>query len=229
MKLTMKKLIRRVASRQGSEARERDVRWVRSIPGRWIRALLLRRWVWLALVGGVAITTGLVVGSITADALEERAAWGTLVPVAVAAQPVAIGDLLAETVVWHDYPQAVVPQGAVTSLAADEVAAAAIGPGEMIVERDVRTGSLGLGAQLGPGRSAMALPRSAGWPDLLIGDHVQLLGTSASLASHVVADGAIVMQADDDGVTVSITSAEAQAVADALSRGSVVAVLVPFS
>lgn len=216
------KIVKRVA-RPGAASQ----RWARPRLSRWMHKWAQRRFVWAGSVILLAATTGLVVASITATAVEERASWGEVVRVAVASQSIAVGDTVAGAISWKEYPAAVVPRSAVTSLSGDDVAAAQVGSGEIVVATDLMSASAGLGAQLSPGRSAMALPRVVGWPSLVVGDQVALLATSPTSPAATVTSKAVVLQSNDDEVTVSIVSDDAPGVANALSRGQVIAVLVP--
>jgi len=216
------KIVKRVA-RPGAASQQ----WVRPRLSRWMHKWAQRRFVWAGAVILLAATTGFVVASITATAIEERASWGEVVRVAVASQSIAVGDTVAGGISWKEYPAAVVPRSAVTSLPGDDVAATQIGSGEIVVATDLMSASAGLGAQLSPGRSAMALPRVVGWPSLVVGDQVALLATSPTSPASTVTSEAVVLQSNDDEVTVSIVSDDAPEVANALSRGQVIAVLVP--
>jgi len=209
-----------------TRAEHSTLRWVRPRLTRWMYQWAQRRAVWGGAVVLLALGTGLIVASITAGAIAERASWGELATVAVASRPIGVGDNVAEAIEWLDYPAAVVPALAAVSVSVEDVASVPIGSGEMVVETDIRSSSAGLGAQLPRGRSAMALPRVAGWPELVVGDQVALLATSSIASAQTVSDEAVVLQVDEDVVTLSIVSGDTPAVADALSRGQVVAVLV---
>lgn len=182
-------------------------------------------WLLVLIVG--AITAGFI-DRLAGDAAAARDGWGATERVAVAAEPFDVGQRVATVVEWVDYPKAVVPAGAIREIENDAVARVAVGEGEMIVRTDVVPDGQSLAASLPVGTAAVAVPRGAGWPDLAVGDHVDLLAPAASgdPITRRVARSAVVVGVDERLVTVAVANGEIAEVAWAITRSEIVAALV---
>ena len=199
--------------------------------------LALRRQprLWWALTIATALAMGWVVSSIVAGAEEVRRSWGDTEPVVVAHHDIAAGapvdDADVEVVAR---PRAVVPDGALDSLPAGQVASSPIAAGEVVVaSRLAPLGLRGVAATLPPGTRAVAIPIEAGLaPPLAVGDRVDVLVALAPEAAgdgppgFVVTADALVVAVGDAAVTVAVPAAAAPRVAVALGQGAVSLALV---
>lgn len=199
--------------------------------------LALRRQprLWWLLTITLALGVGAAVSSFVADAERTRAAWGDTAPVVVARRAVPPGAPLdAGDVQLVDWPRALVPDGAVRDVPVGQVAAVAIGAGEVVTRaRLAPLGLRGVAATLPEGSRAVAIPVEPGRaPPLEVGDRVDVLvalpldAPGAGPPGFVVAAGALVVAVQDTAVTVAVRPEAAPRIAVALGSGAVTLALV---
>ena len=128
-----------------------------------------RPWLYWLIVGTCAVAVWLSVTSAQAGVDNARDAWGTTRQVWVVSGPVAAGDVVDAAVV--DYPAAMVPPSAVSSLADGTVAARSISTGEIVVAIDLATDGL-----VPSDWVLFAVPRD-GNPAIVVGDAVAVFGS----------------------------------------------------
>ena len=174
-----------------------------------LRLLLARRpWLYWSFVALCAIVVWSGVRSATAAALAQQHHWGESRPVLVVAAAIPAGQPIRASP--RQYPLAMVPPSAVTSLPSPATAAQDLAPGEIVVATDV----------VGP----HSLPR--GWvvfgvpgtdrPTLVVGDHVALFGEGTRWC-----DGQVTGVAER-AVDVAVPSTCADSVSARVAAGSVV-------
>ncbi len=135
-----------------------------------LRLLFARRpWLYWLIVGTCAVAVWLSVASAQAQVTRERDSWGTTRTVWVASGPVAAGDVVLAAAA--DYPTAMVPPSAVSSLPADAVAARSITAGEVVVAADVAVDGLF------PADWVVFAVPADGTPVLIAGDAVTVFGS----------------------------------------------------
>ncbi len=145
-----------------------------------LRLLFARRpWLYWLLVWMCAAVVWFSVAGALADVTRERDSWGATRTVWVASGPVAAGELVGATA--SDYPLAMVPPSAVTSVPADVVAARSIGAGEVVVSADLAADGL-----IPADWVVFAVPAD-GSPTLLIGNEVSLFGSGQLWCDGLVA------------------------------------------
>lgn len=138
-----------------------------------LRLLFARRpWLYWLIVGTCAVAVWLSVASAQAEVARERDSWGSTRAVWVASGPVAAGEVVVAAAA--DYPTAMVPPSAVSSLPADAVAARTIAAGEVVVAMDVAVDGL-----VPADWVVFAVP-AAGTPTLLAGDAITVFGSGQS-------------------------------------------------
>ncbi len=188
-----------------------------------------RRSYWIVVAIAAAIT-GLVVAAIAAMA-GGGPSLGQLTPVIVVTQPIEAGDQLSEqNTEARRYPALTLPTGAVAILVGDEVASAALHPGDVVTA--ARLGGLPIG-----NRTEVAVPAHTAMPPLAPGDRVDVLvtlplpgdGGAQSQATLTVATAAVVTDTAEHAVTIAVTGEELLPVASAVIQGSVTLALVQAS
>lgn len=173
-----------------------------------IRMLFARRpWLYWLLVGMCVVAVWLSVSSAQAQVTRERDAWGSTREVWVVSGPVAAGAVIHAAAA--DYPTAMVPPSAVTSLHDEAIAARAIADGEVVVTADVAVAGLVPADWL-----AFAVP-AAGTPDLIVGDEVAVFGSG-----QLWCEGVTVLIGDDT-VEVAVPDDCAASVSAQLAMGAV--------
>ncbi|CAN5579525.1 hypothetical protein BH20ACT2_BH20ACT2_09410 [soil metagenome] len=213
----------RPSSRPPARHRHRwpRVRTTRGVLAFWLAAILL------------AATTGLVVHGAVDRAEAARARYGELRTVAVATEPLSIGDeVSAGAVELRRLPAALLPEATFDEIPAGRTVVAAVGSDEPLVEHRLAPGGLSdVAALLPTGTRAVALVDGAGGLRLAVGDHVDVLATFDPLAaeggdpSFPVAEQALVVDVSDEAVTVAVTPDEAARVAFGLAQGRVTLLL----
>ena len=187
----------------------------------------------LVLVLLVAVVVGLVVHRTTADAAAVTARLGQTTPVVVVQRAVAPGEQLegGDVALTHR-PVAHVPDGAVTDDPTGRTVRTALEPGEVL-----------LGSRLGDAdRSGPAALVPEGWRAVAVpvvdvalpahpGDLVDVVASFdptlvARDPSLVVAADAVVVDVDDDAITVAVPRSRVTEVAFALTNGVVLLALV---
>ena len=147
---------------------------------------------------------------------------------------IEIGQSIVDSIAWRSHPEAVVASAAVRTLETDQVARAPLQIGDVVLGQDVMVGASSLGQRLPAGTSAVALPAGAGWPELRVGDSVDLIATFGLAErafdgpeTHFVSHGAVVVDIGEGEVTIAVPKSEVATVAHALARAVILAVLVP--
>ena len=185
---------------------------------------------WLAAVI-VALGSGLVVSRLVGEAAARAARLGGLVEVPVTTRSVGAGAVVrAGDVEVVSLPAHAVPRGPVARSPAGRVAVVPMVPGEVVLASKLAPNGLrGVAALVPRGRRALAVPADAGGLALRVGNRVDVLATfdvagdgpAPEEPTFPVAQGAWVVDADEDGVTVAVLPDEAPRVAFALARGTV--------
>ena len=135
-----------------------------------LRLLFARRpWLYWLIVGMCAVAVWWSVANTQAEVARERDSWGATRNVWVASGPVAAGEVVQAT--GNDYPIKMVPASAVSSLAADAVAARSITAGAVVVAADVAVDGL-----VPADWVVFAVPAD-GAPTLIAGDAVIVFGS----------------------------------------------------
>ena len=174
-----------------------------------LRLLLARRpWLYWTFVVLCAFAVWMGVHSASVAALAQQRRWGESRPVLVVVAAIPAGQPIRASP--RQYPLAMVPPSALTSLPSQASAAQDLAPGEIIVATDV----------LGP----HSLPR--GWvvfgvpgtdrPTLVVGDHVALFGEGTRWCDGQVTG------VTERTVDVAVPSACADSVSARVAAGSVV-------
>lgn len=174
----------------------------------------------------VAALTGTVVARLAGLAAAEAARWGDPVTVAVARRTVPAGARIepgdAER---RQVPRSLVPPGALADVPAGRVVTVRVLPGQVLVAAQLAPpGRSRLAAVLPAGHRGLAVPTNGAAPHLEPGDVVDLLATfdvDAGEPTFPVAQGALVLAANPDTVTVAVREADAAPVAYALATGAV--------
>lgn len=182
----------------------------------------LRRWL---LVAVLAATTAVATGATLSAAEAERARWGTTRPVLVAGEAIEAGDRVAGSVDLADWPEALVPAGALGTVPEGARAAGPIGTGTPLTEAAVVGGD----GALGPGgdRHRVAVAVGAARLPLQRGDHVDVWATvdpslaGGELTTRRVATGAVVTSAGSRAVVVAVTGTEVHDVTEAVALATV--------
>lgn len=200
-------------------AQRRHDRWRVPIAVRVLR----RPAVWWAATIIVALVAAMMVGNLHSAAKRNRDAWGTPTTVLVATNTIEAGAAIGEQFSVAQWPQALVPAGAIDTVDPAAVAAAPIFEGEPLIAPRLSGSGAGLGARIPSGRSAVAVSALLIPTGLAVGDRVDLVATFPSgVAQHdgVVASAAVVIDVDEDQVTVAVTPDEVSATATAITRGT---------
>ena len=194
-----------------------------------------------ALAAALSLATGLTVARLAGEAAARADRLGGLVDVPVAARPIAAGAVVRPAdVEVRSLPSALVPSGRLARSPAGRVAIVPLAPGEVVLAAKLAPDGLtGVAALVPPGHRALAVPVDAGALALRPGHRVDVLATlelgggavvegaapaggdAAGAPTFPVATAALVVDADDDAVTVAVTPDEAPRVAFALARGTV--------
>lgn len=193
-----------------------------------------------ALAVALSLATGVTVARLAGEAAARADRLGGLVDVPVAARPIAAGAVVRSVdVEVRSLPSALVPSGRLARSPTGRVAIVPLAPGEVVLAAKLAPDGLtGVAALVPPGHRALAVPVDAGALALRPGHRVDVLATlelgggavvegaapaggDAAAPTFPVATGALVVDADDDAVTVAVTSDEAPRVAFALARGTV--------
>ena len=204
----------------------------------WHRSPLVRRLrrplVYWSVVALLLVVTVIGVARDSDRRRQLTETYGELRAVPVAAVLIRPGEPLgAGAVQWEQRPAAGVPPGAVTGLATDALAAAAIYPGEVVHRERVAGSGGGLSTRLAPGVAAVSVPAAYGIPPVQPGDRVNLIAVVDTFAAEsapearTVARSATVLELDDDAVTVAIAQTDVEPTVSALIWGTVAVVAVP--
>ena len=185
-----------------------------------------RRSYWLVVAAAAAVT-GLMV-AVVAGLAGGGPSLGDLTPVVVATQPIEAGEPLDEAnTEIRRYPALVLPPDAMSALAGDEVASAALHVGDVVTA--ARLGGIPIG-----NRTEVAVPAHTAMPPLAAGDRVDVLVTlpisdesgAQTQATLTVANAAVVTDKAEHAVTIAVTEQELLPVASAVIQGSVTLALV---
>jgi len=202
----------------------------RAGPGRWrlpgLRRLLRRRLLWWTLVGALTLVTATTIQREYARAHAARVDWGTTVAVFVATADIDGGDPVESAAALQHWPAALVPDTAITRLDRGARARVDLVAGEVLVSQRVSTRTSGGVTDLLPVDTvAVAVPVHVGVPPLSLGDRVDLLATYDSPGSADtttrVARSAVVVDLDDDVITVAVADDAVAELAGALARAEV--------
>jgi len=149
-----------------------------------------RPWLYWLIVGACGIAVWSSVAGAQAQVTRRRDSWGETRTVWVVSGPLVAGDTVRAA--EDDYPIAMVPASAVSSLSADAVAARSIADGEIVVEADVAVDGLF------PADWVVFAVPADGAPGLTTGDVVSVFGSGhawcdgrAAVVSEVVLEVAV--------------------------------------
>jgi Flp pilus assembly protein CpaB len=179
---------------------------------------------WLCVVV-LASATGLIVARVLAEAEAARTRYGSPRRVAVARRALAVGRVIgAADVRTRAVPAALAPEGAVLDAAA-AVGRTVVVPlfrGQAVLAAHLAPdGVQGVAAALGPGSRAVAVPTGAGGrPPVRAGDSVDVLVVVDPQPAAVVAAAAVVVDVAEESVTLAVSAAEAELLAQAVTRGA---------
>lgn len=181
-------------------------------------------WLWLrSPVAYWAFAVLLAIVTVTTVELQRRSldrrehALGPTTVVAVAVADIAAGGRLRpDDVELRRVPRSIVPDDALRSVPPDARVRTDIAAGEVIIDRRLTPGPTSATAAAIPaGWRALAVPLPPGGLHLVAGDRVDLLSLTSEGASTVIVTDGVVLDADQDGATVAVPSADAPTVADA--------------
>lgn len=200
--------------------------------------------------GTLSLLTGIVVVGAIGRAEEQASRFGTMRPVLVTTDRVPAGSVLGpDNTEMRSYPGAFVPEGVLDAPIEGAVAAVDLEKGEPVPRARLAPRGLSpTAALIPPGGRAIAVPAGIGTLPLVQGDRVDVLATigasdptltpsppasssgaapsvEASPPTFRIAADAVVLALGDDGVTIALTSDEAERVAYALTAGIVTLVL----
>jgi len=143
-----------------------------------LRLLFARRpWLYWLLVGTCAVGVWLSVAGAQARLDHERDSWGATRTVWVVSESVAVGEVVRATI--SEFPTAMVPPSALSSLPANAVAARTIAAGEMLVAADVAVDGIA------PADWIVFAVSAQGAPSLTIGDDVTVFGSGQAWCDGV--------------------------------------------
>jgi hypothetical protein len=181
-----------------------------------VRYELARRpwlyWLFVAVCAAVVATTLATAHSAT---LHERDRWGTSVPVLVSTRALAAGAPIRASP--QQYPQAMVPADALTTLPPGATAAHALAAGEVLVAADLT------GADTVPRGWAVFAVTGTDAPTLAPGDAVALFGDGQRWCDGIVIrGGGAASGVANDTVEVAVPGDCADAVSLQVAAGTVV-------
>jgi|GEM_PF-1546948 len=219
-------------SRAPKSPDERAPRWRRPLVVRALRRPVVW-WIGVALIATLTVST---LNRMASDAVDLADAWGPTQAVFVAADVIEVGDLIRDGTRRIDYPAAMIPANALTELGSHAVAVTRIHPGEVIVAPRVSgTGGDPAAAvtdlMLPANTGAVGLRRGDDWPQVEVGDRLNLLATFNPTADQaatttLVAQGAVVVAIGERSVDVAVADHDIATTVHALSLASVTPVLV---
>ncbi len=187
----------------------------------------------LALVAVAAVASTRVV---VLRAEHDRARWGTVVRTVIVAREVSAGSLLVSTdLAVRSMPLAAVPTGASTSVESlvGLRTTSALYVGDVVIAPRLVGHRSALAARLLPGQRAVGVPLGTTHPTLHPDDHVTLVALASDETSSSDRAGgpavqrfaAIVLDIQDDTLTVAVPESDAVALATAAIRGPVAVIL----
>jgi len=194
-----------------------------------------RRLYWVAAIA-LAVLTANMVSTALRRADAARAAWGETRSVLVARHRLEVGDVVAaDDVAVESWPAAMLPRGAIESEAdtIDRTVVEVVEQGEAVLAaRLAPDGLRGVAALVPSGWRALAVPVGPAALPLSVGDRVDIVaavgGTDASVSpspSFVLADNALVIETDEQSVTVAVPADDAPRVSLGIVTGSIVLAL----
>lgn len=212
--------------------RPRPGRAVRRVPRRWPRSAI--PW-WIAVVL-LATGTAATVHASLSRAAQAEARWDQTQSVVVATRSIGWGDDLSGAVEIRRLPVAAIPDGAISRMPENRVAATAIGRGEVLTAMRLSgEKAAGTAALLPPGTRALVVPLATPGLPVQIGDHIDLLaptGRGLPIAEGrtvpgavAVARSAMVVAVQPRTLVVALSETDASAVAAALGQGPLVPAL----
>ncbi|MEO6121074.1 MAG: SAF domain-containing protein [Acidimicrobiales bacterium] len=182
----------------------------------------------------VALFTATTIAGLVGRAADRAADLGGLTEVTVMARSVPAGRVLdAADVVVRRLPAALLPASPPARSARGRVALVDLAEGEVVLaSRLARDGVAGIAALLPDGMRAVAVPLDTARMELRSGYRVDVLATFDTAEPTAeptveVATAALVIDVDDDAVTLAVTPTEAPRVAFALARAIVTLALTP--
>lgn len=186
----------------------------------------LRRWL---LVLALAATASLTTSSIISAADEARDRWDTTRPVVVTTSPLQRGDTLSGSLAVAEWPAALAPDGAVSSLADVGDDARAAGP--MAAGAPVTgAGTVRSGTTEADDLRRVAIAHGPAPLPVRAGDRVDVWATydpslaGSGLQTRRVASGAEVVTVDDRVTVVAVETDDAASVTEAVALATVVLV-----
>lgn len=185
-------------------------------------------------VAALALVTAFAVASLIGAAGAARDEWGRSRTVVVASRDLQPGDVVdTGAITSRDLPAGVITDAALSEVPTGAVVRQPILAGEPVVaERLAPHGLSGLAALVPPGERVVAVPPGpSGAPPLATGDHVDVL--TVLPAGHdddtdpafPLVERAIVLDVDDQAISIAVPQADAPRVAWAVGNGAVVLAL----
>lgn len=193
------------------------VLWAPSLARRFLRHRLVR----LVAVAAIGLMLATSVSSKSAALDEQQAAWGQQSSVLIVQRPIAVGDMVADSVKVESWPSAMVPPQALAELAPGSLAKVDLYPGEVVLRQRV-TGSWTSGddaARVSDSAVALTVPIARMVPLLAVGDLVDLWAVdSANFSSRRVASNVVVLAMSPDDLTIAVDADSVSEVAAASLR-----------
>ncbi len=159
-------------------------------------------------VGIVALgcVTSFVVADKIAAVEAERASWGETQVVVVALGSVDRGEPVRGLVALREFPVALLPANAATSVDPDSLAKVGLHPGEIVLSDRLTTAT---GNTTPTGSVAVTLPVARQVPLVEVGAIVDLWSVdSANFSSRRIAFGVSVLAFSDDDITIAVPHAQ---------------------
>lgn len=189
----------------------------------WISVLLL------------ATLTGIFMARLAGAAQQQALQFGPAKAVPVATRAVQPGEIVSGASVEHrNIPDSLLPSVPVATNPVGRTAAVHIFEGEVLLEAKLGPkGIRGPAALLNGDQRAIAVPSGAGSPDFRVLDKVDVLATFEPGSGEPgeptlpVAQGAVVIEARKESVTIAVSAEEAKRVAFALTHATVTVVIAP--
>lgn len=185
-----------------------------------IRVLHIERTAQLVSVLVVSCMIGGVVGITVQRTREEKRRWVSHVEVLVTSRAITAGEAItAQNTVRIDIPEAIIADDAIAEIPSSATARISLGATTPLTLSLIATNDARL--PLPAGWRGVALPVDLITPTVRVGDTVDVVARDT-----VIADGALVVQADREmGITLAVPAERAAAVATAAQSGDISIVL----
>jgi len=167
-----------------------------------VRRVVRHRRFQISVLVGAAIVVGLVLSAKQARLDAAHASWGEANDVLVVVEPIEVGELIAGSVEAQSLPAALIPDGALQSVSADQRARTELYVGEVLLPARVSGQRPGSPPQ---GTAALTVSVETQPPSLAAGDLVDLWSVNAAdLRGERVMRNVVVLATADADVTVAV-------------------------